>query len=547
MDAWSKDSVADFAADQALLALCREKEAAIAAGVAATPAAAAAAPVDAAVAASATAPASDAAPAPAPTPAFAVAASSVASSASSSSSSSSAPAAAAASSAAASSSAPSASSSPLVAISHQVDGSLLEGGGQVLRNAMAYSALLNLPMRVFSIRAGRPSGGGLKAQHLKGLHLVEEMTAGKLKDAHIASRSIEFIPGKGGRTQLQNPRHEADAQGRPVLCFEADTQTAGATGLLIQVSLPVALFLPAPVKLTLRGGTNATMAPVIDYSMLVFAPVMKKLFALDFEFHLVQRGFFPRGGGVVHVHTHPVQSIQAVDLTQRGTIVRFSGLALVTHKLPVHIAQRMVDTSVKLLRRDAALRNVDMDIQPSQSSEQQSPIGDGVSLILVAHTSTGCMLGASAVGERGLPAEEVAAKAANQLLANIDAGGCVDEYLQGQPQQSQRTFACLSEARSTFVPLLTHPCFALRLLSSPLLDQLIIFMALAHGTSTIKTGPLTLHTRTCLFWAACFCGAKISVSPAKGNSTWQNPEPSDCNETFLIRIQGIGYNSRFRK
>jgi RNA 3'-terminal phosphate cyclase (ATP) len=211
---------------------------------------------------------------------------------------------------------------------------------------------------------------------------------------------------------------------------------------------------------------------------------------------------------VVHVHTQPVQSIQAADLTQRGSIVRFSGVALVTHKLPVHIAQRMVDTSAKLLRRDAALRNVEMDIQAVQSPEAQSPVGEGVSLILIAHTSTGCMLGASAVGERGLPAEEVAAKAANQLLANIDAGGCVDEYLQ---------------------------------------DQLIIFMALAHGTSTIKTGPLTLHTRTCLFWAAYFCGAKISVSAAKGNSMWQNPEPSDCKETFLIRIEGIGYNSRFRK
>jgi len=40
-------------------------------------------------------------------------------------------------------------------------------GGQILRMALAFSVLKQLPIRVFSIRAGR-SNPGLRAQHLKG-------------------------------------------------------------------------------------------------------------------------------------------------------------------------------------------------------------------------------------------------------------------------------------------------------------------------------------------------------------------------------------------
>lgn len=42
-----------------------------------------------------------------------------------------------------------------------------------------------------------------------------------------------------------------------------------SVSLLIQVILPCALFSPSPVQLLLRGGTNADMAPQIDYTVTV--------------------------------------------------------------------------------------------------------------------------------------------------------------------------------------------------------------------------------------------------------------------------------------
>ena len=54
---------------------------------------------------------------------------------------------------------------------------MLEGGGQILRNAAALSAMIATPIEVTKIRAGR-SKPGLRAQHLAGLQLVAELCQG---------------------------------------------------------------------------------------------------------------------------------------------------------------------------------------------------------------------------------------------------------------------------------------------------------------------------------------------------------------------------------
>lgn len=54
--------------------------------------------------------------------------------------------------------------------------------------------------------------------------------------------------------------------------------------------------------------------------------------------------------------------------------------------------------------------------------------GDGTGILLVAESSTGCLLGASGIGERGVQAEQVATTAADELVEAVGSGACVDQW-----------------------------------------------------------------------------------------------------------------------
>lgn len=94
---------------------------------------------------------------------------------------------------------------------------MLEGGGQILRNAAALAAITSTPIKVSKIRAGR-SKPGLRAQHLAGLQLVAELCQGNLDGGSIGSQEISLTPH-----QINSGHHVAD------------TKTAGSCMLLAQV------------------------------------------------------------------------------------------------------------------------------------------------------------------------------------------------------------------------------------------------------------------------------------------------------------------------
>ena len=331
-----------------------------------------------------------------------------------------------------------------------IDGGVLEGGGQILRIAVSLSALLQKPIRVKNIRAGRDKPG-LRAQHCKGMEVARDISQGKLWGCSLHSTEVVF--------------HPKSLQGG---AFHADTETAGSVSLLMQVILPCALFSPSPVHLILRGGTNAEMAPQVDYTVTVFKNLLEK-FGGTFDGCIEKRGYFPRGGGIVKMRINPVDRLVPVTLLDPGHVTRVWGRAFVAGNINVQEAKIMADLSQSEIIK--ALGNIPVEIIGYKENPQQS-VGNGSGINLFAETSTGCVFGGSSLGKRTLNTQEVVSQAVSDLLGGIKAGGCVDQYAQ---------------------------------------DQMIILMALADGKSRIKCGPITLHTETAIHIARIISKVSFAV------------------------------------
>ncbi|CAI8038958.1 RNA 3'-terminal phosphate cyclase [Geodia barretti] len=230
----------------------------------------------------------------------------------------------------------------------EIDGSAMEGGGQVLRNVVTLGCLVRRAVRVIRVRGGR-SKPGLRPQHLAGLRLIGQLCGGKLAGDDVNSTRVEFWPGS-----VRNGDYSADTQTAGSVTvkkteeFFAKRQKfmSRSTTLLLQVSLPCLLFAPptSSSTLTLRGGTNADMAPPIDYITKVFKPTVGK-FGITFDCKLKKRGFYPRGGGEVVVKPHPLVNITPATITEPGQVVSVSIHSFVAGTAPEKIAQQMAQAA----------------------------------------------------------------------------------------------------------------------------------------------------------------------------------------------------------
>jgi RNA 3'-terminal phosphate cyclase (ATP) len=283
----------------------------------------------------------------------------------------------------------------------QIDGSRGEGGGQILRTALALSAITGRDVAFERIRAGRAKPG-LQRQHLACVEAAAAVCAAEVTGASVGSTRLAFRPGA---------RTGGD--------FTFDIGTAGSTGLVLQTVIPILLGAPAASTISVRGGTHNPMAPCFDFLDRVFAPAVRRM-GVGLELAIESHGFYPAGGGVVTATIAP-GVLAPIAIVERGPITRRWATAIIS-RLATHVATRelmMVQERLELEPTECEVREV------------RSP-GPGNALLVELEFAGGREL-VTGFGEKGVRAERVAEsacdEAADYLARDVPVGGHLADQL----------------------------------------------------------------------------------------------------------------------
>lgn len=329
-----------------------------------------------------------------------------------------------------------------------IDGRYGEGGGSILRVAAGLSAVTGRSVVIENIRQNRPRPG-LAQQHLTGLMALAKLFNAEADGLEIGSTRVAFAPRESSLSRLS-----------------IDVGTAGSIGLILQTLMIALPFAGRKVELEMTGGTHVPWAPNTDYLGNVTLQVLRQM-GYEAEVDMLSPGYYPKGGGRVRATVEPVRRLEAIRLDDFGKLDWVRGISRASN-LPRHISERQAASARRALEGVA---------DPEMEISNQRALCPGTAITLWAGTSTGCRLGASSLGKRGKPAEEVGEEAAGELSSYIRSRSPVDVHL---------------------------------------LDQILPYAALAHGHSTIRGGEFTMHAKTNIHVIRDFLDCEIKVEGEVG-------------------------------
>ena len=384
-----------------------------------------------------------------------------------------------------------------------LEGTTLEGGGQLVRLALSLSSLTLIPIHITNIRGNRrpksnPSkGGGLKSAHLAGTQWLARVTAAETSGVEVNSREMVFRPSRKiriikGEDIQDGEELLTDTESRITSGVWNDVydagrlvrrdsyipmSTPGSIFLVFQAILPFILFSAShapigssstssagnsiPVRITIEGGTNVANSPSFEYIDQVLLPMLSaKVGIPPIAIKLYSRGWCHGRSevGSVAIDITPLSPgscLPAFSFSGRGEVTRMhvsilaSGIAtrnVIRDKVTEHMIKRHPDVEIFF--------PVDEDSRDSKR----------LYLLLVAETSSGYRLGRDWLYDRKIKfpgaVDDLVSRVVDDLEQELAHEGCVDEFLQ---------------------------------------DQLVVFQALAEGRGSVDLGKVkeaSLHTRT---------------------------------------------------
>jgi len=284
-----------------------------------------------------------------------------------------------------------------------IDGAAGEGGGQILRTALALACITAKNLHIENIRAARRNPG-LAKQHLSCVEAACQISNAKSHGATQHSKILDFQPGT-----LQ----AGD--------FNFNVGSAGSTTLVAQTILPALFLAEKSSTITITGGTHNPLAPPFDFIHETFLPAIAAA-GLNADCKLLKHGFYPAGGGKITFHIQPrrKQPLQPINLCLAGTKPEINA-RIYTAKLPPHIAQRQ-----KKLLLESTLKFT--NIEHIEAADSDGP-GNCI-MIRICNSNRTTVF--TAFGIRGKPSLDVVNEAVNLAKNFLDSSAVVDRFLADQ-------------------------------------------------------------------------------------------------------------------
>jgi RNA 3'-terminal phosphate cyclase (ATP) len=283
----------------------------------------------------------------------------------------------------------------------ELDGAHGEGGGQILRTALAASVTTARAFEIDRIRAGRRRPG-LLPQHLAAIRAAAAISNAEVDGATPGSKRLTFIP----HTLVDGHHH-------------IDIGSAGSAGLVAQLAVTALRHAAAPSTVTVVGGTHNRQAPPADFLDLTYLPLLLRTGGRC-RLRLERHGFEPAGGGRLTLQVEPAVRPVPLALVDDAPARPGRARALVS-RLPRTIAERelrLVTSELGWPEQQLAIEEVEAD-------------GPG-NVLLLELERPGLTEVISGFGRPGLPAEQVARQAIAQARRRLQSRAPVGPELADQ-------------------------------------------------------------------------------------------------------------------
>ena len=331
----------------------------------------------------------------------------------------------------------------------EIDGSQKSGSGTILRLSIALAGVLGEPLHIYNIRQRRGQPG-LRPQHLESVLTAAKLCNAEMKGATLGSRELWFKP-------------DGTVSGE----IRAEIGTAGSISMLLLTILPLCAYAKGAVSVQVfKGGTDVRHAPTINYLKYVLLSILERM-GLKASLTIRKYGYYPKGMGEVLLEVQPCSKLTPIRLEEFGTVEELRGVSICTFLEDRKVAERQAKAANGYLK----IHGYEAKIQVV--NDRSNPLQKGSSLVLLAKTSKGALLGGDAIGELRKLSEVVGREAAENLFREVKAQATVDVHLA---------------------------------------DMLVPYMALTDGNSVYLTRNVTDHLDTNMWLAQKILGVKFQVT-----------------------------------